>query len=37
MILSKSDIFEAKTKVTDELYIQELTIKNKTNKEKDAK
>ena len=37
MILSKSDIFEAKTKVTDELYIQELTIKNKTNQEKDAK
>lgn len=37
MILSKSDIFEAKTKVTDELYIQELTIKNKTNKEKDAR
>lgn len=33
MILSKSDIFEAKTKVTDELYIQELTIKNNIDKE----
>ena len=33
MILSKSDIFEAKTKVTDKLYIQELTIKNNIDKE----